>query len=329
MAMPACRARSSSESRSKSSVRPASTERQLAAGADHGLNGRDADDRHVEAHILIWLGDLDDGQAALKRGRVAVASDRIRLAGALDGRVRAFHGLHGHAGLRGHHHRLANVEAGHGARHSQAVLNVLALLFVRGTRRSARLPAASSGSRKAVELISSMPSSPSTLATAPSSISVERVRRLSSSLASRQSGRMLEKICLCFTWPAITAFSTPSLWKVSISRESSPSESQWTVMPSSAAARRSISASVSSRMAATDHGQPLRPRRVQQQKRKPPVAGDEAELHGYLITPRSLRSMKRRQQRHVLAFQLLDLLESLRGVQLRQPAAAGRPSAAP
>ena len=66
-----------------------------------------------------------------------------------------------------------------------------------------------------------------------------------------------------------------------------------------------------------DHdSQPLRPRRIQQQKRKPPVAGNEAEFHGYLITPRSLRSMKCRQQRRVLALQLLDLLQSLRGVQL-------------
>ncbi len=53
------------------------------------------------------------------------------------------------------------------------------------------------------------------------------------------------------------------------------------------------------------HGQSLRPRRIQQQKRKAPVAGNEAELHGYLITPRSLRSMNADQQRHVLAFQLL------------------------
>ena len=110
---------------------------------------------------------------------------------------------------------------------------------------------ARSGSRNAVELISSMPSSPSTLATAPSSMSVLRVRRFSSSLASRQSGRMLEKICLCFTCPAITALVTPSLWKTSISRDSSPSESQCTLMSGSAAARMSISASVSSRMAAT------------------------------------------------------------------------------
>ena len=28
-----------------------------------------------------------------------------------------------------------------------------------------------------------------------------------------------------------------------------------------------------------DDGEPLRPRRIQQQKREPPVAGDEAELH--------------------------------------------------
>jgi hypothetical protein len=55
-----------------------------------------------------------------------------------------------------------------------------------------------------------MPSSSSTFATAPSSMSVLRVRRFSSSLASRQSGRMAEKICLCFTCPAITARVTPS-----------------------------------------------------------------------------------------------------------------------
>ena len=55
-----------------------------------------------------------------------------------------------------------------------------------------------------------MPSSLSTLAIAPSSMFVLRVRRFSSSLASRQSGRMLEKICLCFTCPAITAWVTPS-----------------------------------------------------------------------------------------------------------------------
>ena len=51
------------------------------------------------------------------------------------------------------------------------------------------------------------------------------------SFARRQPGRMLEKICLCFTCPAMTARVTPSRRKVSMSLESSPSESQCTVAP--------------------------------------------------------------------------------------------------
>src|ERR1700691_1030895 len=104
--------------------------------------------------------------------------------------------------------------------------------------------------------ISSIPSSLNTLATAPSSMSVFRVRKFNSSLASRQSGRMLEKICLCLTWPAITAWLIPSLRKVSVNRDSSPRESQYTRIPGSAAARASISGSVSSLMAATTTSAP-------------------------------------------------------------------------
>ncbi len=54
--------------------------------------------------------------------------------------------------------------------------------------------------------------------------------RESRSFARRQS-RMLEKICLCFTFPAITARGTPSRRKVSMSLESSASESQCMVAP--------------------------------------------------------------------------------------------------
>src|SRR6202167_2290503 len=104
--------------------------------------------------------------------------------------------------------------------------------------------------------ISSIPSSLNTLATAPSSISLSGVRKFNSSLASRQSGRMLEKICLCLTWPAITAWLMPSWRKVSINRDSSPRESKYTRMPGSAAARASISGSVSSLMAATTTSAP-------------------------------------------------------------------------
>src|SRR5579883_91097 len=115
---------------------------------------------------------------------------------------------------------------------------------------------ATSGSRYAVDEISSIPSSPSTLATAPRSMSVFLVRRESSSFASRQSGRMLEKICLCFTCPAMTARVTPSFWKVSMSFDNSPRESQYTRTLESAAARSFISGSVSSLMAATTTSRP-------------------------------------------------------------------------
>ncbi len=88
------------------------------------------------------------------------------------------------------------------------------------------------------------------------------------------------------------------------------------------------------------HGQALRPRRVQQQKGKAAVAGDEAELHGYLITPRSLRSMKPTSSATSSPSSCAHLFERLRGVQLggqqqaegllqRAAAAAARSRAAP
>ena len=55
-------------SASKSSVRPASTARQVAPARCHGLDGGDADDRDVEAHVLIRLGDFDDGERAAECG---------------------------------------------------------------------------------------------------------------------------------------------------------------------------------------------------------------------------------------------------------------------
>src|SRR5579885_357282 len=84
---------------------------------------------------------------------------------------------------------------------------------------------ANSGSSRAVEFSRAMPSSARTFATAPSRESVFRVPSESSSLARRQSGLMLEKICLCLTCPAMTARSTPSRWQVSMRRERSPCES--------------------------------------------------------------------------------------------------------
>ena len=97
-----------------------------------------------------------------------------------------------------------------------------------------------------------MPSSSNTLATAPISESVLRVPSDKSTLASFQSGRMLENICLCLTCPAMIAVFTPSRLKVSISLLNSPSDIQCT----DAAPRPSIRGEVSSLMAATTTSAP-------------------------------------------------------------------------
>ena len=65
MAMLAAVARSITASRSKSRVRPASTERQLAPARIMLSIVAHANHRHIEAHILIRLGDFDDGEPPL------------------------------------------------------------------------------------------------------------------------------------------------------------------------------------------------------------------------------------------------------------------------
>src|SRR5215468_4034599 len=67
------------------------------AGCAHDFDGFDADDRDIEAHILIRFGDLDDGKGTAEGG--SLAGERAHdLSGALDGRIGAFHGLDGNAG---------------------------------------------------------------------------------------------------------------------------------------------------------------------------------------------------------------------------------------
>src|ERR1035438_9975123 len=71
-----------------------------------------------------------------------------------------------------------------------------------------------------------MPSSSRILTMPPISPSVFFQGSVASSLASRQSGRIDEKILACFTWPAITTSVMPSSLRMSISLLSCPSESQ-------------------------------------------------------------------------------------------------------
>jgi hypothetical protein len=59
-------------------------------------------------------------RASVEAGLGVVHFERAhQLSGALDGGVGAFHGLDGHAGLGGHYHGLADVEAGDGAGHAR------------------------------------------------------------------------------------------------------------------------------------------------------------------------------------------------------------------
>src|SRR5215470_4745476 len=64
----------------------ARVERQAGgAGCAHHIDGFDADDRDIEAHILIGFGDLDYGERAAEGG--GGAGERPHdLTGALDGR---------------------------------------------------------------------------------------------------------------------------------------------------------------------------------------------------------------------------------------------------
>ena len=164
--------------------RPPRVDRQRRrAGGPHRLDGRDADDRHVESHVLFRLGHLDDPHAG--PGQVTGAADHF---------VGAFHRLDGNDGLVLDRDRLPDVERRNSVGHAVAECEVVVLLFDRGLR-SVSVPApASSGCRNAVESSSSMPSPRITSATAEISASVLRAFSRVSTESSVKSGTMPEKI---------------------------------------------------------------------------------------------------------------------------------------
>ena len=83
--MPASSADANNASRSKISVCPASIDSTAAPARAHRLNRRQPTTGHVEAHVLIRLGDLDDRDT--RAGQAA---------GARDGLVGPFHRFDGH-----------------------------------------------------------------------------------------------------------------------------------------------------------------------------------------------------------------------------------------
>ena len=116
-------------------VLPASMARTRApALCRFSMVGR-ADRRHVEPHVLLGLGDLDEGPAA----------GPAEQAGALDAAVGPLDGLDGQGGLLLDGDRLADVEPAHLLGQQPAELDVLALRGRSGPRR-VRIPSFTSSS---------------------------------------------------------------------------------------------------------------------------------------------------------------------------------------
>jgi hypothetical protein len=103
----------------------------------HGENSRDADDRYVEAHVLVGFGNLYYG----KRTAQGCCLDRVfhwgvqrteEITGSGNGGVSAFHGLDGDAGLGGDDDGLAEVVRGDGLGDGAPVGDVFLLFFIWG-----------------------------------------------------------------------------------------------------------------------------------------------------------------------------------------------------
>ena len=81
-------------------------------GLLHGIDGVQTNHRHIEAHILVGLGDLDHGErSAQGRGFLAQRRRLHNFASAKNCCVGAFHRFHGNASGFGNDHGLTDVEA--------------------------------------------------------------------------------------------------------------------------------------------------------------------------------------------------------------------------
>src|SRR5579862_9392808 len=150
-----------------------------------------------------------------------------------------------------------------------------------GTSRVSSPSLANSGSRNAVELINSIPSSASTFATAPSSISVFRVRRFRSSFEApvRPDAREdLLVLHLAGHHRRRDALFVEHLDQLRELAQREPVHADMLVRRSAMIDfRLGLFADRGHR-----HRKSLRPRRIQQQKREPPIARNQTKFHGLL-----------------------------------------------
>jgi len=172
------------------------------APRDHGVDRADADHRHVEAHILVGLATLTTVSrrssveaSFFKRSHQHAPALQCR-------RLWPSMAFHSNACLRGHH-TVWPMSNRPGAGHAQAILDVLALSSSGARSVSTPFrPAEAQEGRRTDQL---NPFRRPHLGTAPSSMSVERWRRFRAAWPVASRDECCLKICLCFTWPAITA----------------------------------------------------------------------------------------------------------------------------
>ena len=249
------------------------------------VDRRDADDRHVEPHVLLRLRDLDDARA--RAGQRARARDR---------RIGAFHAFDGHDRAILHDDRLADVEAGDRVRD-------------RGSRT--RSPPAS---RRSAARCVSTPGRATQIREQRRRVHQRdavllqhvghgrdqrvRVLRLAACVSTDsivRSGITPPNSLTCLTWPAMTACDDAAAFSVLMHLPSWPSSIQVNVVPPSS--RASVS-SVGKRLALDRHDDDVVAELAggaQHEKRKRAVAGDQAnrprlvrllDVHQILEPPR-------------------------------------------
>ena len=281
MAMPASSAASTIASPSIISVLPASTDSAVAPAALHRLDRRHADDRHVEPHVLIRLRHLDDADA--RAGQLPGARDHLRRCLPSPRPRRPPRTSPRSSGrCRGRRSRRRC-----GSRTSRSLLLVVGRRAARQHARRARAAARGTPSNPAARCRCRA----ARRRRAEISASVFRdLQRASARRAASGRARCRQKSLVCLTCPAITAWVTPAsfsrLMHVPELAERDP------VQRRRRRPRGRVGQVGKGFFLERDDGDVVarRARRVEDEERKPAVAGDQTEPHGacavHAIRPR-------------------------------------------
>ena len=259
------------------SVFPASTDSAVAPARLHRLDRRHADDRHVEPHVLIRLRDLDDAHAGAGE-----------LPGARDHRVGALPSPRPRRPRRTSPRSSGRCRARRSRRRSGSRTRGRRCSSSVGARRgqhAARGPAAApeTPSNRAARCRSSR----STSATPEMIASVlRRFSRISTPSERQVRHDVGEQLRVLHLPGHHRLRSRRRLFSRLMHLPSWPSDTQCKSAAGGRAAASARSGNASSLMAMTVTSWPARARRVEDEKGKPAVAGDQAQAHRVIRTPR-------------------------------------------